>query len=209
MLTGPEPLAALADQIGRGAEPGGRWPTGRRAAVHCGGSDPRGPRPARRPAASGPRTGSCGGARGAGADRAARRGGTGAGWSPAASPRSPAAADGLQLTLAANRLETEDGRLTGRIVGEWSARWPRPGTGADESYGVAGAGVAVGCGPEAAELLRLAGLGVVVDVARPTEGDLERSAHLDALQFLLGLRADDPEEPLRPEDALTTARRAR
>ena len=66
--------------------------------------------------------------------------------------------------------------------------------------------VAIGCGPEAAELVRLAGLGVVVAAARPTEGAPERSAHLDALQFLLGLRADDPEEPIRPEDALTRAR---
>jgi hypothetical protein len=47
---------------------------------------------------------------------------------------------------------------------------------------------------------------VVVGAARPTEGAPERSAHLDALQFLLGLRADDPEEPLLPEDALSTAR---
>ena len=76
-----------------------------------------------------------------------------------------------------------------------------------ESYGVPLAqSVAIGCGPEAAELVRLAGLGVVVDAARPTEGAPERSAHLDALQFLLGLRADDPEEPIRPEDALTRAR---
>jgi hypothetical protein len=47
-----------------------------------------------------------------------------------------------------------------------------------------------------------------VDAARPTEGTPERSAHLDALQFLLGLPADDP-EPIRPEDALTTARPVR
>jgi hypothetical protein len=50
---------------------------------------------------------------------------------------------------------------------------------------------------------------VVVDAARSAEGAPERSAHLDALQLLLGLRADDPEEPIRPEDALTTAHLAR
>jgi phosphoserine phosphatase len=118
--------------------------------------------------------------------------------------------DGLQLDfLAANRLETADGRLTGRIVGEvvGGGGRGRALVRFAESYGVPLAqSVAIGCGPEAAELVRLAGLGVVVDAARPTEGAPERTAHLDALQFLLGLRADDPEEPIRPEDALTPAR---
>ena len=112
-------------------------------------------------------------------------------------PGRRAAGGGLQLDfLAANRLETADGRLTGRIVGEvvGGGGRGRALVRFAESYGMPLAqSVAVGCGPEAAELLRLAGLGVVVDAARPTEGAPERSAHLDALQFLLGLRADDPD----------------
>ena len=121
--------------------------------------------------------------------------------------------DGLQLDfLAANRLETADGRLTGRIVGEvvGGGGRGRALVRFAESYGVPlTQSVAVGCGTEAAELLRLAGLGVVLDAARPTEDEPERSAHLDALQFVLGLRTDDPEEPVRPEDVLAAARRAR
>lgn len=121
--------------------------------------------------------------------------------------------DGLQLDfLAANRLETADGRLTGRIVGEvvGGGGRGRALVRFAESYGVPLAqSVAVGCGPEAAEMLRLAGLGMVLDAARPAEGEPERSAHLDAVQFVLGLRTDDPEDALRPEDGLALPRRAR
>lgn len=123
--------------------------------------------------------------------------------------------DGLALDfLAANRLETEDGRLTGRIVGEVVGTGGRGRALARfaESYGVPlTQTVAVGCGGEAAELLRLAGLGVIVDAARPTPTDREpdRSAHLDALQFVLGLRMDDPDDPARHPDALAATRPAR
>jgi phosphoserine phosphatase len=121
--------------------------------------------------------------------------------------------DGLQLDfLAANRLEAADGRLTGRIVGEVVGGGGRGRALARfaESYGVPLAqSIAVGCGAEAAELVRLAGLGVVLDAARPSDGEPQRSAHLDALQFVLGLRTDDPEDALRPEDVLAAARRAR
>jgi hypothetical protein len=48
-----------------------------------------------------------------------------------------------------------------------------------------------------------------VDATRPTEADPERSAHLDALQLVLGLRADDPEELLLPEDLLAPVHPAR
>ena len=85
--------------------------------------------------------------------------------------------DGLQLDfLAANRLETADGRLTGRIVGEvvGGGGRGRALVRFAESYGVPLAqSVAVGCGPEAAELLRLAGLGVAVDAARADRGRAE------------------------------------
>jgi phosphoserine phosphatase len=114
--------------------------------------------------------------------------------------------DGLELDfLAANRLETADGRLTGRILGEivGGGGRGRALVRFAEAYGVPlPQTAAVGCGEEAAELLRLAGLGMVLDAARPTDAQAERSAHLDALQFVLGLRADDPEEILRPEDVL-------
>lgn len=121
--------------------------------------------------------------------------------------------DGLALDfLAANRLEVADGRLTGRLVGEvvTGGGKGRALVRFAESYGVPLAQtVAVGCGDDAAEMLRLAGLGVVLDAARPAEGTPARSAHLDALQFALGLRTDDPDELLRPEDVLAVVRRAR
>lgn len=121
--------------------------------------------------------------------------------------------DGLQLDfLAANRLETADGRLTGRIVGEvvGGGGRGRALVRFAESYGVPLAqSVAIGCGPEAAEMLRLAGLGMVLDPARALEEGAESSSHLDAVQFVLGLRTDDPEDVLRPEDVLAVTRRAR
>jgi len=121
--------------------------------------------------------------------------------------------DGLALDfLAANRLETADGRLTGRIVGEvvGSGGRGRALVRFAESYGVPLAeAVAVGCGDGAAELLRLAGLGVVLDPARPTDRYPGRSAHLDALHFLLGLRTDDADQPARVDDALAAPRRGR
>ena len=107
--------------------------------------------------------------------------------------------DGLALDfLAANRLETADGRLTGRIVGEVVDRGGRARALVRfaEAYGVPlTQTVAVGCGPDAAELISLAGLGVVVDTTRqPADGEPPRSAHLDALLFVLGLRPDEPGE---------------
>ena len=121
--------------------------------------------------------------------------------------------DGLALDfLAANRLEVADGRLTGRLVGEVvvGGGKGRALVRFAESYGVPLAQtVAVGCGDDAAEMLRLAGLGVVLDAARPAEGTPARSAHLDALQFALGLRTDDPDELLRPADVLAAVRRGR
>lgn len=108
--------------------------------------------------------------------------------------------DGLALDfLAANRLETADSRLTGRIVGEVVDRGGRARALVRfaEAYGVPlSQTVAVGCGPDAAELISLAGLGVAVDSTRqPADGEPPRSAHLDALLFVLGLRPDEPEEP--------------
>jgi phosphoserine phosphatase len=104
--------------------------------------------------------------------------------------------DGLGLDfLAANRLETADGRLTGRIVGEVVDRGGRARALVRfaEAYGVPlSQTVAVGCGPAAAEVISLAGLGVAVDTTRqPADGEPTRSAHLDALLFVLGLRPDD------------------
>ncbi len=107
--------------------------------------------------------------------------------------------DGLALDfLAANRLETADGKLTGRIVGEVVDRGGRGRALVRfaESYGVPlSQTVAVGSGPDAAELLSLAGLGVAVEATRaPTGGEPVRGMHLDALLFVLGLRADDPDD---------------
>jgi phosphoserine phosphatase len=217
VLTGPEPLAALADQIGRGAES--------RRLLADGEADGRSTADvvrARAALLAGAPVSSLEVLRGQlqwthGARAligAARRAGHRAGVVTCGVAQvAERLVDGLQLDfLAANRLEAEGGRLTGRIVGEvvGGGGRGRALVRFAEAYGVPLAqSVAVGCGPEAAELVRLAGLGVVVDAARPSEGAPERSAHLDALQFLLGLRADDPEEPIRPEDALTAARRAR
>ena len=116
--------------------------------------------------------------------------------------------DGLGLDfLAANRLETEQGRLTGRIVGEvvGGGGRGRALVRFAESYGVPlGQTVAVGSGPQAADLISTAGLGVAVDATRtPAKGEPARAAHLDALLFVLGLRGDDPDEPgRRPADDL-------
>jgi phosphoserine phosphatase len=213
-VTGPEPLAALADQIGRGAES--------RRLLADGAADGRSTADvvrARVALLAGAPARSLETLRGQlqwthGARAligAARRGGHRTGVvTGGVAQVAERLVDGLQLDfLAANRMETEQGRLTGRIVGEvvGGGGRGRALVRFAESYGVPLAqSVAIGCGPEAAELVRLAGLGVVVDAARPTEGAPERTAHLDALQFLLGLRADDPEEPIRPEDALTPAR---
>jgi hypothetical protein len=66
--------------------------------------------------------------------------------------------------------------------------------------------VAVGCGPDAAELISLAGLGVAVDSTRvPADGEPTRSAHLDALLFVLGLRLDEPDEGTRPAPSRVTS----
>jgi phosphoserine phosphatase len=217
MLAGPEPLAALADQIGRG-------PESRRLLADgaADGSSAADVVRARAALLSGAPV-SC-------LDRlqgqmqwthgaralvgAARRAGHRAGVvTSGVAQVAERLVDGLQLDfLAANRLETADGRLTGRVVGEvvGGGGRGRALVRFAESYGVPlTQSVAVGCGPEAAELLRLAGLGVVLAAARPTEDEPGRSAHLDALQFVLGLRTDDPEEPVRPEDVLAAARRAR
>jgi phosphoserine phosphatase len=217
MLAGPEPLAALADQIGRG-------PESRRLLADgaADGSSAADVVRARAALLSGAPV-SC-------LDRlqgqmqwthgaralvgAARRAGHRAGVvTSGVAQVAERLVDGLQLDfLAANRLETADGRLTGRVVGEvvGGGGRGRALVRFAESYGVPlTQSVAVGCGTEAAELLRLAGLGVVLAAARPTEDEPGRSAHLDALQFVLGLRTDDPEEPVRPEDVLAAARRAR
>jgi phosphoserine phosphatase len=210
VLTGPEPLAALADQVGRGAESRQLLAEGA-----AGGSSAAEVVRARAALLAGTPV-NClevlhgqlqwtHGARAliGAARRAGHRAGVVTGGIAQVAER---LVDGLQLDfLAANRLETADGRLTGRVVGEVVGGGGRGRALARfaEAYGVPlPQTVAVGCGPEAAELLRLAGLGVVVDVARSSGADRDRSAHLDALQFLLGLRADDPQEPLLPEDVL-------
>jgi phosphoserine phosphatase len=217
VVTGPEPLAALADHVGRGAE-------SRRLLVEgeeTGRSTADVVRARAALLAGAPV--SCldqlhgqlqwtHGARAliGAARRAGHRAGVVTGGIAQVAER---LVDGLQLDfMAANRLETADGRLTGRIVGEvvGGGGRGRALVRFAEVYGVPLAQtVAVGCGPEAAELLRLAGLGVVVDATRPTEADPERSAHLDALQLVLGLRADDPEELLLPEDLLAPVHPAR
>jgi phosphoserine phosphatase len=211
VVTGPDPLAALADQVGRGAESRKLLAEGEEA-----GRSTADVVRARAALLAGTPV-SCldrlhgqlqwtHGARAlvGAARRAGHRAGVVTGGIAQVAER---LVDGLQLDfLAANRLEAADGRLTGRIVGEVVGGGGRGRALARfaEAYGVPLAQcVAVGCGSEAAAMLRLAGLGVVVDATRPTEGDPERSAHLDALQFLLGLRADDPEDLLRPEDVLT------
>jgi phosphoserine phosphatase len=217
VVTGPEPLAALADLVGRGPESRTLLAEGEeagrstadvvraRAALLAGAPD------------------SCleqlhgqlqwtHGARAliGSVRRAGHRAGVVTGGIAQVAER---LVDGLQLDfLAANRLETADGRLTGRIVGEVVGGGGRGRALARfaEAYGVPLAqSVAVGCGPEAAELLRLAGLGVVVDAPRPTEGQPERGAHLEALQLLLGLRTDDAEDLLEFDEVLTAANPAR
>jgi phosphoserine phosphatase len=216
MLTGPDPLTALADQIGRGVES--------RRLLAQGEADGRSTADVVRTRAAllAGAPASCldvlhgklqwtHGARAliGAARRAGHRTGVVTGGVAQVAER---LVDGLQLDfLAANRLETADGRLTGRILGEvvGGGGRGRALVRFAEAYGVPLAqSVAVGCGPEAAELLRLAGLGVVVDTTRPTDADPVRTAHLDALQFLLGLRADDPEDPVLPEDLLAIARPA-
>lgn len=117
--------------------------------------------------------------------------------------------DGLGLDfLAANRLETADGMLTGRIVGGVVDRGDRARALVRfaESYGVPlSQTVAVGSGPEAAELMSLAGLGVAVEATRPGDGEPTAAAHLDALLFVLGLRVDEPDDgAVRRADALAT-----
>jgi phosphoserine phosphatase len=217
VLAGPEPFAALADQIGRGAE-------SRRllAAGEAEGSSTAEVVRTRAALLAGAPVATLDVLQGqmrwthgsrallGAARRAGHRTGVVTGGIAQVAER---LVDGLELDfLAANRLETADGRLTGRIVGEvvGGGGRGRALVRFAESYGVPlEQSVAVGCGPEAAELLRLAGLGVVLDAARPSGGEPERSAHLDALQFVLGLRTDDPEEPVRPEDVLAAARQAR
>ena len=98
--------------------------------------------------------------------------------------------DGLVLDfLAANRLEVADDRLTGRIVGEVVDRGGRSRALVRfaEAYGVPlSQTVAVGAGPEATDLLGLAGLGVLVDATRSrAEDDQSTGAHRDALMFVL------------------------
>ncbi|HEX6754830.1 MAG TPA: ACT domain-containing protein [Mycobacteriales bacterium] len=114
--------------------------------------------------------------------------------------------DGLILDfLASNRLEVADGRLTGRILGEVVDRGGRSRALVRfaESYGVPlSQTVAVGTGPGAADLLGLAGLGVLVDATRSrTEDEQSTGAHRDGLLFVLGLRGEDAEEPGRPARA--------
>src|SRR5829696_894944 len=216
LIAGPEPLVALADEIGRGEE-------SRRLAEESDGSDGAEVVRARAALLAGApvevldtllsRMRWIPGARAL--IGAARRAGHRAGIvTPGIAQVAEQLVDGLALDfLAANRLETADGRLTGRIVGEVV------GTGGRgralsrfaEAYGVPlTQSVAVGCGVHAAELLRPAGLGVVLDAARPPRGDAEAgpSAHLDALRFVLGLRVDDPEDPdRRATDALAAGGR--
>jgi phosphoserine phosphatase len=217
VLSGPEPLAALADQIGRGDE-------SRRllAEGEAGGRSAADVVRARAALLAGASVGCLDVLQGRmqwthgsrALIGAARRAGHRAGVVTSGIAQvAERLVDGLELDfLAANRLETADGRLTGRIVGEvvGGGGRGRALVRFAESYGVPLAqSVAVGCGAEAAELVRLAGLGVVLDVARRTDGEPQRSAHLDALQFVLGLRTDDPDEPVRPEEILAAARRAR
>src|SRR5215207_9190050 len=215
VIVGPEPFAALADQIGRGEES--------RRLLRESDGDADGAEVVRARAellAGAPvevldtlqsRMRWTPGSRAM--IGAARRAGHRAGIvTPGVAQVAEHLVDGLALDfLAANRLETADGRLTGRIVGEVV------GTGGRgralsrfaEAYGVPlTQSVAVGCGEHAADLLRLAGLGVVLDVARPVRGDAEvgPSAHLDALRFVLGLRVDDPEDPDRQATDALVAR---
>jgi phosphoserine phosphatase len=215
VVVGPEPFAALADEVGRGEESrrllaadgrSGAEVVRARAALLAGApveilDTLRG----RMRWAPGSRA----------LIGAARRAGHRAGIvTPGVAQVAEHLVDGLALDfLAANRLETADGRLTGRIVGEVVGTGGRGRALARfaESYGVPlTQSVAAGCGRDAAELLRLAGLGVVLDVARPVRSDAEPgpSAHLDALRFVLGLRMDDPEDPPRQEtDALAAGGR--
>ena len=215
VLTGPDPFAALADHIGRGAE-------SRRllAQGEADGSSTADVVRARVALLAGAPVSSLDVLQGrmqwthgsrallGAARRAGHRTGVVTGGVAQVAER---LVDGLQLDfLAANRLETADGRLTGRILGELVGGGGRGRALVRfaESYSVPLAqSVAVGCGAEAAELLRLAGLGVVLDAARPSAEEPERSAHLDALQFVLGLRTDDPEELVRSEGPLAAARR--
>ena len=215
VLIGPEPFAALADEVGRGDESRALLEDAdglvtadvvrSRAALLAGAPvSCLDALQARTQWAPGSRT-LIGAAR-----RAGHRAGVVTGGIAQVAER---LVDGLALDfLAANRLETADGRLTGRIVGEVVDTGGRARALARfaESYGVPLAQtVAVGCGEDAVELLRLAGLGVVLDGARPTHEPV-RSAHLDALHFVLGLRMDDPDEPGGPyADAMPTARRSR
>jgi phosphoserine phosphatase len=210
VVMGPEPFAALADEIGRGEESrrlleeGGPDHVRARAALLAGAPVEildalRG----RMRWIPGSRT----------LLGAARRAGHRAGVvSTGIAQVCEQLVDGLALDfLAANRLETADGRLTGRIVGEAVGHGGRARAliRFAEAYGVPlPQSVAVGCGEPAAELLRLAGLGVVLDAARPVPagGEHARAAHLDALQFVLGLRMDDPDDPGRPE-TVAAARR--
>jgi phosphoserine phosphatase len=215
MVVGPEPFAALADEVGRGDESrrlleraGGRPDADvvrARAALLAG-------TPVTCLAALHGRMQWTHGSRAL--IGAARRAGHRTGFvTTGVAQVAEELVDGLALDfLAANRLETADGRLTGRIVGEVVAAG---GAGRAlvrfaESYGVPLAQtVAAGCGDEAVDLVRLAGLGVVVDAARPAEGPPARSAHLDALQFALGLRMDDPEGLVKAADVLAAPRPAR
>lgn len=215
MVVGPEPFAALADEVGRGEE-------SRRLLEEAGGRPSAEVVRARAALLAGipvtcletlqGRTQWTHGARAL--IGAARRAGHRAGVvTDGIAQVAERLVDGLSLDfLAANRLETADGRLTGRIVGEVAegGGQGRALVRFAESYGVPLAQtVAVGCGADAADMLRLAGLGVVVDAARPAEGQPARSAHLDALQFVLGLRTDDPDDLPRAEDVLATPHRSR
>jgi phosphoserine phosphatase len=104
--------------------------------------------------------------------------------------------DGLVLDfLAGNRLEVADGRFTGRIVGEVVGRVGRSRALVRfaEAYGVPlSQTVAVGTGAGAADLLALAGLGVLVDATRSHEQS--PGAARDGLLFVLGLHSDDADD---------------
>lgn len=207
-VTGPDPFAALADTIGRGAE-------SRRLLAEAGGSPTTEVVRARAGLLAGTPVSCLEALQGrvqwthgsramlGAARRAGYRCGVVTGGIAQIAER---LVDGLTLDfLAANRMETADGRLTGRIVGEVVDRGGRARalTRFAESYGVPlSQTIAVGCGPEAADLITLAGLGVAVDATRqPAEGEPSRGAHLDALLFVLGLRGEDAGDPGRRADA--------
>ena len=112
--------------------------------------------------------------------------------------------DGLGLDfLAGNRLETADGLITGRIVGDVV---DLPGRARalvrfGETYGVPlSQTIAVGGGEQDIDMLGLAGLGVTFNAGFAGQLDVDGTSrsqlsYLDPLLFVLGLSREDTGEP--------------